>query len=204
MLPSLRRSTASRRLHTARYRLERALGTPHHHAGSDIEERGMPLALQASVVGHMALPERGEMKAAAVRNRNVSASARVRSESPRPPTPVSCDRGVWIQLPRLPRLARQPPQMLQPHRMPQHRHQRLLAQPGCVPHGNAGPTGGQRIRPHSHARLTLTGRRIVGSLVVGGSRSPAHSWGTVPSDAVSCTATAASAPIASSGALAIH
>jgi len=53
----LQRSSAGRRLHSARQRPERTLGAPHHRAGPDVIQRRVPRALQASIVGHATLPE---------------------------------------------------------------------------------------------------------------------------------------------------
>ena len=68
--PPVSRSTRSRRraprpgissaierrscLDSARQRLERALRTPHHRAGTDVVQRRVPRALQVSIVGHPA------------------------------------------------------------------------------------------------------------------------------------------------------
>lgn len=55
-----------RRLDCTGERLERALGTPHHLSGADVVQRCVPWALQAAVLGHASLTERGEQVAAAV------------------------------------------------------------------------------------------------------------------------------------------
>jgi hypothetical protein len=66
---------AGRCLNDARQRLKRALGTPHHLARADVVARGVPWALQASVVCHLPVAQRSEQVAAAVGQRERLARA---------------------------------------------------------------------------------------------------------------------------------
>ena len=78
----LQRSSASRRPHSTRQRPEHTLGTPHNRAGADVAERRVPRALQASIVSHAPLPERGEQVATAVRDRERHARTHANARAP--------------------------------------------------------------------------------------------------------------------------
>ncbi len=63
---SLQRAGTGGSLHGTGEGLERALGTPHHFSGADVVQCRVGWALQASVLGHVSLAQRGEQVAAPV------------------------------------------------------------------------------------------------------------------------------------------